>query len=61
MENKKVTTDESGFRDTERGPKDPPAGKGRDDGRLPVENKIKLKNKEMENGSNNNKSFGLGM
>lgn len=64
MENKNVTTDgDDGIRDTERGPKDPPIGKGRDDGRLPVEEEIKLKNKEkeMEKSSNNNKSSGMEM
>lgn len=60
MENKKNTTDEDGIRDTERGSKDPLVGKGRDDGRLPVEKEIEKKNKKEKN-SNKNIFSGRGM
>lgn len=60
MENKKKPTDEDGIRDTERGSKDSLAGKGRDDGRLPVEKEIEKKNKKEKN-INTNKSFGREM
>lgn len=64
MENKKNTTDQDGIRDTEMGSKDPLEGKGRDDGRLPVEKEIEKKNKkENKKGknSNNNIFSGMGM
>lgn len=66
MKIKKVSTDEEGTRNTEMGPKQPPDGVGRDDGRLPVEKEIEKKNKKIEkknekNSSKNNISFEMGM
>lgn len=58
MKIKKVTTDEDGLRYTDMGTKDPLFGTGRDDGYLPVEKRVKKKNKKS---ISNNKSSEMEM